>query len=129
MEQSHYLIDTNSVIDYLGKKLPLQGMSFMNDVIDAAINVSVVTKIELLSFNAPEENYKLLIDFMNDAAVLDLSSNIVDASIDIRRKHKTKLPDAIIAATALVYNFVLITRNITDFKDIEGLQIINPHDL
>jgi len=129
MEQPQYLIDTNSVIDYLGKKLPANGMNFMNSVIDAVPNVSVVTKIEVLGFNAPDEHYQLLTNFMNDATVLDLTGSIVDESIDIRKKHKTKLPDAIIAATALVYGLILISRNTNDFKNIQGLQVIDPYRL
>jgi predicted nucleic acid-binding protein len=129
MEQPQYLIDTNAVIDYLGNKLPASGMDFMNTVIDAVPNISVVTKIEVLGFNAPEQHYQLLTNFINDATVLDLSSNVVEASIDIRKKHKTKLPDAIIAATALVYDLVVISRNTSDFKNIDGLQVIDPHSL
>ncbi len=129
MEQTQYLIDTNIVIDYLGKKLPPTGMNFMNAILDAVPNVSVVTKIELLGFNAPDEHYQLLVNFMNDATVLDLTDNIVDQSIDVRKKHKTKLPDAIIAATAVVFNLVLISRNISDFKNIDGLQVIDPYNL
>ena len=129
MEQSQYLIDTNAVIDYLGSKLPVSGMDFMNTVVDAVPNVSVVTKIELLGFNAPEQHYKTLSNFINDATVLDLTNHIVEASIEIRKKHKTKLPDAIIVATALVYDLVLITRNISDFKNIHSLQVVDPHSL
>jgi predicted nucleic acid-binding protein len=129
MEQPQYLIDTNVVIDYLGKKFPVTGMDFMDRVINAVPNVSVVTKIEVLGFNTLDEHYQLLIDFMDDATVLDLTDNIVDQSIDIRKKHKTKLPDAIIAATALVYGLVLISRNTSDFKNIQNLQVIDPHKL
>lgn len=127
MEQPQYLIDTNAVIDYLGKKLPATGMEFMNGVIDAVPNVSVVTKIEVLGFNAPDEHYQLLTDFMGDATVLGLTDNIVDASIGVRKKHKTKLPDAIIAATALAHGYTLITNNEKDFANIKGLKIINPY--
>ncbi len=104
-------------------------MNFMNSVIDAVPNVSVVTKIEVLGFNAPDEHYQLLTNFMNDVTVLDLISTVVDISIEIRRKYKTKLPDAIIAATAIVYGLVLITRNTSDFKNIQGLQLFDPHSL
>lgn len=104
-------------------------MNFMHEVIDAIPNISVVTKIELLGFNAPDEHYKTLSNFINDATVLDLTDSVVDATIAIRKKHKTKLPDAIIAATVLVYDLVLISRNISDFKNIDGLQIIDPHRL
>lgn len=55
MEQPQYLIDTNVGIDYLGKKLPLSGMNFMNGIIDDVPNVSVITKIEVLGFNAAGE--------------------------------------------------------------------------
>jgi len=127
MEQPQFLMDTNAVIDYLGNKLPISGMKFLSGVVDAIPNVSVVTKIELLGFNASEENYKILSNFIDDATVLDLSNNVVEKTIEIRKKHKTKLPDAIIAATALVNDLALISRNISDFKNIEGLKILDPH--
>jgi len=63
MEQPIYLIDTNAVIDYLSNKFPASGMEFMNDVIDAQPNISVITKIELLGFNAPEEHYNTLCNY------------------------------------------------------------------
>jgi len=78
MEQSKYLIDTNVVIDYLGRNLPVNGMLFMDSIIDAIPNVSVVTKIEVLGFNAPDEHYNLLSDFMNDATIYDLSDDVVN---------------------------------------------------
>ena len=129
MEQPQYLIDTNAAIDYLGKNLPVSAMSFMNRVIDTMPNVSIITKIELLGFNASDEHYQTLINFITDIIVLDLADSVVDASIDIRKKYKTKLPDAIIAATALVYDLVLITRNIKDFQNIATLKTIDPHSL
>ena len=129
MEEQQYLIDTNTVIDYPGNKLPSLGMTYMNDIIDVVPNLSVITKIELLGFNAPDEHYKTLSNFISDYTVLDLTNNVVEASIEIRKKYKTKLPNAIIAATALVYNLVLISRNIPDFKNINELKVINPHNL
>ena len=66
---------------------------------------------------------------MNDATVLDLTGSVVDVCIELRKKYKTKLPDAIIAATAIVYDLILITRNTPDFKIIQGLKVINLHSL
>jgi hypothetical protein len=129
MEQPQYLIDSNAAIDYLGKKFSLKGMTFMDSIINLAPNVSVITKIEVLGFNAPEEHYQLLVDFMNDAVLMDLSSAIIDTAISIRKAHIIKLPDAIIAATAFVNNLTLITRNTADFKNIPGLQLLNPHEV
>ncbi len=129
MEQQQYLIDTNAVIDFLSNKLPETAMYFMNDIFDDVPNISVVTKIEVLGFNAPDEHYQLLTNFINDTIVLDLSEKVVDECIMIRKKYKTKLPDAIIAATAMVHELILITRNISDFNSIEGLQVINSYHL
>jgi hypothetical protein len=129
MGQQQYLIDTNALIDYLAQRLPVAGMEFMNTIIDVIPNVSVITKIEVLGFDAPEEHYQLLVQFMNDAAVLELSNNVVEASINIRKNYKIKLPDAIIAATAMVNDLVVISRNVSDFKNIKNLKLINPHNL
>lgn len=123
------MIDTNAIIDYLGEKLPPSGMGFMNDIVNAVPNLSVITKIEILGFNAPNEHHELLNSFMEDSNIFSLTENIVDRTIAVRKNHKTKLPDAIIAATALENNFKLISRNTSDFKNIQDLQIIDPHKL
>lgn len=129
MERPQYLIDSNAVVDYLGKKMPEVGMDFMNMVVDAIPNVSVVTRIEVLGFNAPLEYYSILADFIDDAVVFDLSEDIIKKSIALRKWHKIKLPDVIIAATALANGLALITRNTKDFTAIEGLTIINPWEI
>ena len=128
MEQQ-YLIDTNAVIDYLGRNLPESGMTFMNKIMDDSPQISVITKIEVLGFKTVDKYYSLLVDFMNDANVLDLSNPIVDLCIEIRKNNRTKLPDVIIAATAIVNGFTLISRNVSDFKSISQLKTVNPYQL
>lgn len=51
---------------------------------------------------------------------------VADAAILLLRQRRMKLGDALIGATALLYNLPLVTRNVDDFKHIPGLQIINP---
>lgn len=128
MEQQSYLIDTNAVIDYLGNRLSTIGMDFMNPIIDSIPIISVITKIELLGFNAPDEEYAILTDFVNDCRIIELNNLIVEKTIFLRKYHRIKLPDAIIAATALVYDLHIISRNESDFS-IENLIVINPHTL
>ncbi len=55
---------------------------------------------------------------MNDA--------VAEAAILLRRARRMKLGDALIAATALLYDLPLVTRNVDDFKHIAGLRLINP---
>jgi predicted nucleic acid-binding protein len=127
VEQSNYLIDTNSVIDFLGNKFPASGMNFISRVVDEIPKVSVITKIEVLGFNTTDANQTLLINFMNDATILELTNNVVEICIELRKKYKIKLPDAIIAATAIAYDLIIITRNLSDFNKIAEVKTINPH--
>lgn len=129
MEQRHYLIDSNSVIDYLGNKLPVAGMSFMNVVIDAIPSISIITKIKILGYPTPDEHDEVLHSFIADSKVLSLNDNVADRCIALRKITKIKLPDAIITATALVNNLTLVTRNTSDFKNVDGLDTINPHEV
>jgi len=122
-----YLIDSNTVIDYLDGKLPPTGMSFIDTIVDDTVLVSVITKIEVLGFNVNPSSHKILNDFMEDATVLPLDDDVVKQTINLRKSNKIKTPDAIIAATAIIHNLELVSRDISDFKNIEGLQLINPH--
>lgn len=103
---------------------------WLNKVIDEEINVSVISKIEVLSFDPDkDDNYPILVDFFEEANIIDLSSDIVSKSIQIRQKQKIKLPDAVIAATALINGLVLVSRNTKDFNKIQGLEVIDPYRL
>ncbi|MDD1414992.1 type II toxin-antitoxin system VapC family toxin, partial [Dolichospermum sp. ST_con] len=55
-----------------------------------------------------------------------LLREIENQTIQIKRQYKIKLPDAIIAATAINQDAFLVTRNVGDFKGITGLKIENP---
>lgn len=124
-----YLIDSNAVIDYLSGKIPEKGMAFMNQVINNIPNISVITKIEVLGYRTTPEAYKLLSGFVEDSVVIGLSDEIVERTIEIRKNKKIKTPDALIAATAIVNQFMLISRNTKDFDKMEGLEVINAHKL
>ena len=121
-----YLIDSNVIIGYLDNKLPEHGMQLMNSIIDDVPRVSVITKIELLRYNATPSAYQILNDFIDESIIFNLNDEVVDKTIAICKQGKIKLPDAIIAATALVHNFSLVTRNVADFKKISGLTLFNP---
>jgi predicted nucleic acid-binding protein len=124
-----YLIDTRIIIDYLGEKLPPTGMAFMDEVVDAIPNVSILSQIELLSLNVPEEYQQVIFSFMQDAIVLDLSPIVVKNTIALCKTHNLNLQHAIIAATAITYDYSLIVNNEYSYIYIKGLKIINPYQL
>ena len=120
-----YLLDTNTVIDFFNAKLPDNGKNLLLSVEPA---ISVITFIELFSSSKISESERLiLLKFVNTAIVYEtINSQIAMEAINIRQQYKTKLPDAIIAATALFYGLILITHNSDDFKNIQGLSVIDP---
>lgn len=124
MEQK-YLIDTNVVIDGLGNKLPEKAKKLLYTI---DLTVSAVTQIEVLGWiNATKEQLKPLYDFMEIANILPINEAVIEKTIAIRQTRKIALGDAIIAATALVYDLVVISRNTSDFKNIDGLEVIDPY--
>jgi predicted nucleic acid-binding protein len=95
--------------------------------IPKGVCLSVISEIELLGFNTATEQEALVVaTFVTGTTVIPLTRAIVLKTIDIRKMRKIKLPDAIIAATALVYDLTLISRNDGDFKKIAGLNYLNP---
>lgn len=102
------------------------------DFIENALNetgsfISVIGKIELLGWQAPSAGAILQVEkFVGDSFVIPLTDSIVDKTIEIRRFQKVKLPDAVIAATALVYDYTLVSRNDADFRRIPNLKYLNP---
>ena len=120
-----YLIDTNVIIDYLGNRLSTNGTSLIDSLSPV---ISIITKIELLGwYGATSKQIARLLPFVNDASIYFLNEPIVEQTIRLRQDYKIKTPDAIIAATALVYNLKLLSRNEADFKKVNGLITINPN--
>jgi predicted nucleic acid-binding protein len=126
MEQE-YLIDTNVVIDYMSERFTLKALDFLDEVFNSTFYISIINKIELLGFkNLSSADEKQFQNFIQAANVIFLHDGIVEETISIRKKYSIKLPDAIIAASALSTNSMLITRNADDFLKISGLKLLNP---
>ena len=51
-----YLLDTNVVLDFMGRKLPENSKVLLSKIIDDQINISAINKIELLGFKVTEQN-------------------------------------------------------------------------
>jgi predicted nucleic acid-binding protein len=127
----NYLWDTNTIIYYLQQLFTPPAENFIDNIIaNNTPCISAITEIELLCWKtATEKDLQLLHSFINDATVIELEQPIKLKTAELRKTHKIKLPDAIIAATALVYGLTIITRNTSDFKNMDGLKVINPFEV
>ncbi len=89
--------------------------------------VSAISKVEVLGFNglsAQEQTY--FNSIFQILQVLEVDEQTIEKAIEIRKKKRIKLGDALIAATALVHDLELNTRNVGDFNNINGLKLANP---
>ena len=119
-----YLLDTNVVVDFSSNKLPSKPHLKLSQIIDKAPKISIISKIELLSLPKPSKD---IVDFTREALVISLQDDIINKTIDLRKKYRIQLPDAVIAATAIVFNLTLVTHNTADFKNIKGLKLVDSY--
>lgn len=90
----------------------------------------MITKIELLGWlGATKTQLAPLYTFITMVDLLSMDEAVIERTIAIRQNKKIALGDAIIAATALVHGLTLITRNMADFKNIEGLTLLDPYSI
>lgn len=122
-----YLLDTNICVYFLNQLLPPKAFQLVASAIDRGEAVlSVVTQMELLGFAFPSAAEEAITSqFVADLPILPLTDAIVAQTISIRRARKRKLPDAIIAATAVIHKLPLISKD-TDFQNIAELMVVDP---
>ena len=124
-----YLVDSNVLIDYIAERFDPERLTKLDLIFDIELNTSIIWKIEVLGFNVPEVEEVKLYNFFSIANVIGLTNEISELTISLRKSVKIKIPDAIIAATAIIHNLTLLTRNLKDFKDLPDLTIEDPYTL
>ncbi len=99
------VLDTNIVLYLLGGQLaaPLPPGPYC---------VSVITEMELLSFPTitPPEEARIR-EFLNSVTVVELTADVRDRALSLRRGKGLRLPDAIVAATAECLDTDLFTND------------------
>jgi|SRR6185312_9524415 len=125
-----FLWDTNTAIYYLQRQFPASAEQFMDGILkEFQPCISAITEIELLCWRTANENdLAVLNSFIFDSVVFELEKDIKAKTVALRKNHRIKLPDAIIAATAIVNGLTLLTRNVSDFQQISDLSFISPWD-
>lgn len=126
MSGPRYLLDTNVLIGFLGGLD--WAVEFLNRAVfrNADLMVSTVTRMELLGFpGMTEEEERRISELLGQLKPIAIDERVEEAAIFIRREIGLKLPDALIAATAMTRDAVLVTAD-TDFERVNGLRIVNP---
>jgi predicted nucleic acid-binding protein len=122
-----YLIDSSAVIKYLNETLPIEAIRFMDELVEQECVISFVSEIELQVWQSPNpSDLAIYAAFVAGSTVLGISSPLISEAIQIRRIHHIKLPDALIAATAIMNGRTLVAGNDKDFTKITTLKYLNP---
>jgi len=108
--ENSFVLDTNAVI-FLVTKGSIISSDLENELNNSDMFISVISEIELFSKPSipPNEEENLRIFLSDRLPVIELTSAIKKETIALRRNAKLKIPDCIVAATAIVQNAVLLT--------------------
>jgi predicted nucleic acid-binding protein len=111
------LLDSDDLVDHLrGHRRLAAGKD--------ELHVSAISRAELFSGRGAEERrIRRLLEAMTDIPV---DAAIAERAGRLRRGTTRRLPDALIAATALEHRLTLVTRNNRDFEGIRGLRLRAP---
>ncbi len=117
--ENRLLVDTNMLI------FLLEGNQLAEEMLQGKLlYYSFITEIELLGIHGITLTQRKLIEnVLADLNKISYSDKIEKTTITLRQKKKIKIPDAIIAATALVHDIPLITGD-KGFKSIQDLECI-----
>ncbi len=119
-----YTLDTNVIIYYL--KDDAEAVRQLRDIFthEAPLYVSAITEVELFGFpNLTTEEAERIEEILQTVAVLPVDSRMARIAGLLRRRHRLKISDSVIAATALFTGSTLLTRNIRDFRKVPGLTL------
>lgn len=122
-----WLLDSNAVMGYLNQDSAPGFIGQFEQALIEGVAVSVITTIEVLGWRGHDAisraSAEKLLGCMDE---ISLSTSVVQQTISLRSRCSIKLPDAVIAATALTHSLKLMTRNQADFERIAELTIVNP---
>ena len=117
MNGTNIFVDTNICI-YL-----LNGDEVIGDMLNNRnLFISIITEMELCTFQGYSA-IEIIKTFLDSITIINIDEGIKESAIKIRTESKLKLPDSIIAASAITNDMPLITAD-KDFKKIIGLDLI-----
>ena len=120
------VFDSNILIYHLNDQLPPVVRAQVDDWIREGASISVITRIEVLGYRHTADSMLQAARLLSTLDEVPLHDVIVQQTITLRQQHRIRLPDAVIAATALHLGFPLVTRNEHDFQGVDGLTAVNP---
>ena len=119
MSGNKVFIDTNTAIYLLSGDTTLASILHQKKVY-----LSFITQLELLGYqNITKEEERQIEYMLENCVIIDINNRIKSEVIRLRRNYSLKLPDCIVAATALYVDLPIITSD-KGFKKVEELNLM-----
>jgi len=119
-----FLIDTDVLIDFL------RGLKEARDFLfrlrkEGKLLISVINVAEIYS-GKEIKNFakrKIIDQFLSEFEIVSLDENLAKRAGEIKLDYQLPFADAIVAATAINTQSILVTRNIKHFSKIKNLKL------
>ncbi|MBI2441710.1 MAG: type II toxin-antitoxin system VapC family toxin [Lentisphaerae bacterium] len=120
------IIDSDILID-AGRNVPKAVNFIEQEYARETLAVSVVSQMEVMVGCRNKTECDMLDRFLSRFRIISLNPPIANKAIELLRQfrlsHGLLIPDALIAATAIVFKAALATRNKRDYVFIAGLTV------
>jgi predicted nucleic acid-binding protein len=124
---SSTIVDTDIIID-VGRGVPEALMCLQELESSSRLAISVITKMELIVGCSNKLELRRLEKFLQQLHIISIDSPISEKAVYLlslyRLSHGLLIPDSLIAATAIIYDFPFITKNQRDYRFIHNLNLL-----
>jgi len=125
------LLDTTVLVDVIRKEEAALDYIDSTRKAESSLPLSIVTKMELIVGCRDKAEVQKMEKLLADYDVLDvtplISRKAYELIVRFSKSHGMAIPDALITATALVENAVLVTSNVRHFSMVDGLRLEKPY--
>lgn len=119
MNGTDLLVDTNIALYLLGGDATLA-----ETLQQKTLHLSFITELELQAYPGLSESEALSVrEFLADCVIFDLNAEVKALAVRLRREYRLKLPDALIAGTALYLKIPLMTAD-HGFQKVDELSLV-----
>ncbi|MBW4559300.1 MAG: type II toxin-antitoxin system VapC family toxin [Trichormus sp. ATA11-4-KO1] len=121
------IIDTDILIDVSRGVLEARNC-LQNLKASSGLAISIVTQMELMVGCANKAELQTLESFLKYFDIIKIDQAVSDKAVNLLRSYRLShgllIADSLIAATAIVWNYPLITKNQNDYRFIENLNLL-----